>query len=422
MSPLTRLFASVRDRLVQSRFLTISATVHLIIIALLGTTLYYKMEPPKEKGEITSSQLFTEIPRAPEPPRDQPTKVVPIDITKSVPSESHGSSGVPGDRSPIDVVRGSGVADIPVPGADSVNPPVPRDHVPQPPTPPKPGSELTKADLARIKEGTPWKTSKPGMVPTYEFTAFLGRYKDGNWNSTVRQANGQIVGGSLPNLLYCTSKWSKDRIKTNERNVKAIDLASDELFTVKPPFVFLTGTQDFTLTAKEVENLTKYIRCGGAIWGDSSVPGRRSAFDVAFRREMKRVLADVDKEFEPLPADHPIFVQGYFKKVTALPSGVNQYREPVEVMKWGGEVAIIHTLNDYGDMWQIGLDKDGKIDLSRNARGEYVAMNSTLWDQRGLYVRNLEQPSVEEAYKFGINMIFHLITRWENRTASIGSL
>lgn len=421
MSPLTRLFASVRDRLVQSRFLTISATVHLIIIALLGTTLYYKMEPPKEKGEITSSQLITVYKLPPEPPKDPVAPVKPFDPSKSLPAAPASPAGSVVDYTPITVIPGSNPV-MPVPGSGGSNPPAPPDHVPQPPAPPKPGSELTNADLARIKEGTPWKTSKPGMVPTYEFTAFLGRYKDGNWNSTVRQANGQIVGGSLPNLLYCTSKWSKDRIKTNERNVKAIDLASDELFTVKPPFIFLTGTQDFTLTEKEVENLTKYIRCGGAIWGDSSVPGRRSAFDVAFRREMKRVLSDVDKEFEPLPADHPIFVQGYFKKVTALPSGVNQYREPVEVMKWGGEVAIIHTLNDYGDMWQIGLDKNGQIDLSRNARGEYVAMNSTLWDQRGLYVRNLEQPSVEEAYKFGINMIFHLITRWENRTSSIGSL
>lgn len=419
MSPLTRLFASVRDRLVQSRFVTISATVHLLIIALLGTTLYYKVAPP-EKGDFTASEgILPVVPAEPPRPAEQIVKVTLPDPARATQPSPSAPTGPQINFPPINPIQGSG-PDIPIPQMGGIGS-IPqnsgsKDFIPEAPP------ALTKADLARIKEHSTYRTSKPGMVPTYEFTAFLGRYKDGNWNSTVRQANGQIVGGSLPNLLYCTSKWSKDRIKTNERNVKAIDLASDELFTAKPPFIFLTGTRDFTLTDKEVENLQKYIRCGGAIWGDSSVPGRRSAFDVAFRREMKRVLPDVDKEFEPLLADHPIFVQGYFKKVTALPTGVNQYREPVEVMKWGGEVAIIHTLNDYGDMWQIGLDKNGQIDLSRDARGEYVAMNATLWDQRGLYVRNLEQPSVEEAYKFGINMIFHLITRWENRTSAIGSL
>ena len=67
--------------------------------------------------------------------------------------------------------------------------------------------------------------------------------------------NGEITGGSLPNLLYAMSKWSQEKIKTNERKVKAIALDSPELLTARPPFIFLTGTRDFKLTEKEIENL-----------------------------------------------------------------------------------------------------------------------------------------------------------------------
>ena len=33
---------------------------------------------------------------------------------------------------------------------------------------------------------------------------------------------------------------------------------------------------------------------GGAIWGDNALPGWGSRFDVAFRREMKRVVPDIE--------------------------------------------------------------------------------------------------------------------------------
>lgn len=92
------------------------------------------------------------------------------------------------------------------------------------------------------------------------------------------------------------------------------------------------------------------------------------------------------------------------------------------MLRWGGEIAVIHTINDYGDMWQIGLDKDGRIDLSRNTAGEYVAMNPTLWENRGTYVRNIDQPAVEQAYRFGINMVMHLLTRWESRVGGPATL
>ena len=52
------------------------------------------------------------------------------------------------------------------------------------------------------------------------------------------------------------------------------------LLAKKPPFVFFTGHRDFKLNDKEIENLQKYLQLGGAVWGDSSLPGSRSRFDL----------------------------------------------------------------------------------------------------------------------------------------------
>ena len=149
------------------------------------------------------------------------------------------------------------------------------------------------------------------------------------------------------------------------------------------------GTRRFVLTDKEVSNLREYIRVGGCIWGDSSVPGLRSRFDLAFRREMKRVLPDVGLNFEPLPADHPLFTSGYFPKIKQVPAGLNFYQLPIYALKRHGEIAILDTANDYGDMWQLGLNDAGQIDLSIDALHRYVAIHPSLYGLREIYVRNM---------------------------------
>ena len=151
---------------------------------------------------------------------------------------------------------------------------------------------------------------------------------------------------------------------------------------------------------------------GGAIWGDSSVPGRNSRFDLAFRREMKRVLPDKDKDWEELPKNHPILDprQAYFSEIKDVPPGINFYQEPIYALKIYGEIAVIYTANDYGDMWQIGLTDDGEIDMRRNPHdpGLFVATNNDL-------LKNLTKESVTTSYKFGTNIVLHLLTRWESK-------
>jgi len=408
------------DKINNSRFFTISLGLHILLILIFGGTVMYQavQEPPDFEGEGSGFVAAGEAVAAPQPTQIQPQQT---NFTVTAPTtQSNPTTAITAmTATPLDFTMQSVIAP-PVVAPTTV------DAAAVAPAPAQvTGSGMTGADAAAIgafKQG--WGKGKGTGSGTgvrqreFEFIAFLARYDGGNWNSTVQVRNDQVIRGSLPNLLYYMSKVSANKIKTNERNVKIIKLDSDELFTTKPPFIFMTGTRDFKLTEKEVENLRKYVRMGGAIWGDSSVPGQRSRFDIAFRREMKRVIPDVDKDFEPLPPNHPLFTKAYFPEIKQAPPGLNFYAEPVYALKIFDEVAIIYTANDYGDMMQIGLTPDNQIDLGRNASGDYVATNMTIWQNRDIYMNNLTEESVQRSYEFGINLVVHLLTRWDDKVKS----
>lgn len=408
----------VLERFSKSRDFTISFVLHAILVMILGTTVLFKVarEPADFVGE---SGGFVQGAENGQPPPSQQTALQSTSFNVTAPPAALNSAAAI-------------TTTMPSPLSFSVSPAAPAAIAPgasRPIAPLKPGGTsgpMTRAIATEISAFTAgWNKGGPSASALknrdFEFTAYIGKYQGGNWDSTVRLVNNRIETGSLPNLLYTMSAWSKDKIKTNYQRVRAISLESNEIFSIKPPFIFFTGSRDFVLTDKEVQNLQRYVRTGGCIWGDSSLPGLRSRFDIAFRREMKRVIPDVDKDFEPLPADHPIFTSAYFPEIKQVPPGLNFYRLPVFAMKIYGEIAILYTANDYGDMWQIGVNKDGKIDERRNPKNDFIAINPKIWDNRGVYIHNIEPRSLVDTYKFGTNIVVHLLTRWESKVRSAGA-
>ena len=115
------------------------------------------------------------------------------------------------------------------------------------------------------------------------------------------------------NLIYAgteTSRCFSDQFLSSmqqltaiptERRFKSVKLAGDELFGF--PFVVMTGEASFTLTAKERENLKKYLASGGFLLASAGCSS--SDWDKAFRREMHRIFPD--QELEPIPPEHPVF-------------------------------------------------------------------------------------------------------------------
>ncbi len=393
------------DRLAHSRDFSISLILHLVLVVSFGSKMLFEtiQEPPEMTTggeELCAPRASATPPGQPELPQPPVPKIFSLSAPAPVPTKQIVTATLqPQEQNPPAL-------------PSSLLPPAPEilSVKVSPPT-----GDLSREDLTAIQEfRSDWVDKSPGSKPRqYHFTAYIGQYSGGNWNSTIRIENNAIENGSLPNLLYFMSSSSRDRIKTNYKNVRAIRLDSDELFSVKPPFLFLTGTRDFRLSDKEVENLQKYVHLGGAIWGDSSLPGRNSRFDIAFRREMKRVIPDVDKNWEPLPANHPLFREAFFPEIRQVPAGLNFYREPVHVLKIAGQIAVIYTANDYGNMWQVGLDKSGEIDLRKNEKGGLVATDQLIWKENSVYLRNLSPASLLDTYKFGTNVVIHLLNRWE---------
>jgi len=73
-------------------------------------------------------------------------------------------------------------------------------------------------------------------------------------------------------------------------------------------------------------------------------------------------------------------------------------------------------------MWQIGLLPDGKVDMRRNEKSQAVALNENIWNNRSIYLRNISEPSLDLTYKFGTNLVLHLLTRWDSKVKSAPSL
>lgn len=240
-----------------------------------------------------------------------------------------------------------------------------------------------------------------------EFVCYVAQYADGDWAATV---NGDLTQGSIPNLMRMINRWSKGKIKANVVG-RALDLSSQEIFTKKPPFIFFNGHKDFHLTDREIENLRKYLIQGGAIWGDNALAGAGSRFDVAFRREMKRVIPDEDKPFKVIPQTHPIF-NSYFE-IRDLPEGMNYFKEPIEGIEMDGVLAVIYTLNDYGDLMQAVLDEKNKITFGMRYQAKMdIVTNKRFW-RMGWYYRNFDDDSAVSAFQLGINITVHLLTRYQ---------
>ena len=403
----------------KARYMTVSAMLHLLIIITLGGTVLYETVQDAPDFVAGDGSLMSDEAVSVPPQQDQPSVQQP-DYTPTAPTQS-ATTQMSSDVVSITTTATTGTSF----SASAMSVPSPNKvTVASAPTLGKMPS-ITKMDSKQLgkianftggwaKGGTA-TYGQPLKSRKFEFTAYLAKYQGGDWDSTIWMDGDQMRGGSLQNLLFVIGHLSKNKILANAQPVP-LDLSSDEIFQKKPPFIFFTGHRDFRLTDKELENLAEYLRVGGCIWGDSSLPGQRSRFDIAFRREMRRLLPDPSIQWAPLPASHPIYTNNYFPEIKTVPAGINFYDEPVYGLTgYGGEIAVIYTANDYGDMWQFGIDENGQIDLSRDEKRRMIATNEQMWRRRNLYFGNIEPKSLFDSYKFGTNVIIHLLTRWEEK-------
>jgi hypothetical protein len=209
----------------------------------------------------------------------------------------------------------------------------------------------------------------------FRFAPFLANY-GGLETSSAGESN-------LTSLLQFVADESQGKIQTDGA-VAPKRLHLDDILETKPPFVYFAIDSDFVLSEAEILTLQKYVRMGGAIWGNSSNAVRGDG-DVAFRREMRRVIPDSNNSFELISEPFSRATSDlYFPSINAVPPEAH-------ALRYFGELAVIHT--------------------SLNLSSRTVETNE----------RRLRIDPPRPYLEFCMNLVMHLLTRWEQGLAPTGS-
>lgn len=394
------------DKLSRSGYFFAALLLHLIIFLMVATWVIWKpFIPPAD--DFTKTYL---------PPPSAPPPPPPTQIAVQVPNH------VVSPPTPVISTTAPSVSfNIPLPDfTHTVTP----DNLAQKMTqrvaaPSNTISDLRLASIMDTEKG--WGRSSDNIRESNsdprnvvaKFPVYLASYADGDWGcNTVLDAEGKIYAGCLPNLVAKINEWSRGNIK-GEVVPTPLAIGGPDLLSKKPPFIFFTGHKDFVLTDQEIENLRDYLQVGGAIWGDNALAGRGSRFDVAFRREMKRVIPDADKNFEPLAMTDDIFTKSWYN-ITKIPTGMNYYAEPLEHIDIDGKLAILYTPDDYSDMMFMRIlpgDKD--IYYANPPAPNTLFTQISFWEKQNIFYRNFNLESCLAVQQLGMNIIGYMLVRFD---------
>lgn len=248
------------------------------------------------------------------------------------------------------------------------------------------------------------------MVP-YTFNKVTGEMR---WNPVRRELFRESLSQGLPRGDGYHSRGFRWNPKPADPNNH--DFTIEYLLDVDPlpPFIYFTGNDDFELNEKEVLTLYEYIKRGGAIWADSGFAGHRSKFDVAFRREMKRVIVDEDKDFRELAPGNTQFLRGEdaFFDLPMTPPGMQYYNSPIQVMEtFPGIYSIVLTKNGYGNLLRFELSLvNNAFQLGGDrGRGRWATYMNRFSNE---IFRGVNEENVKNAYFLGTNILVYMLHRW----------
>jgi hypothetical protein len=163
---------------------------------------------------------------------------------------------------------------------------------------------------------------------------------NGDWDPTPH---------ALPNLMKYIQKNTTLNVQFKREKV---DLAAVDVF--QHPVLYMTGLRDFKLTDAQLSRLRTYLTSGGVLLADAAAG--RKAFDVAFRREIKRVLPNAElKGLEP--GKSPVFQMpfrittvDYENLVKAQNPGLNV--PALEGVAIDGQLGVIYSPLSLSNGWE----------------------------------------------------------------------
>ncbi|MCY3022991.1 MAG: DUF4159 domain-containing protein [Planctomycetota bacterium] len=154
--------------------------------------------------------------------------------------------------------------------------------------------------------------------------------------------------GGPENLLRTLARDTN--VKVTFRR-KTVDPATDSLKDVQ--FLYLSGCHNMVLSDAAVEAVRGFLGRGGTLFIDNT-QGLKT-FDLAVRREMKRILPNAD--FKTIGLEHELF-STYFKISKVAYTPAVQRLDPkldgpqFEGLQLDGDVRVIYSKYDLGGGWQ----------------------------------------------------------------------
>jgi hypothetical protein len=396
------------EKLNRSGYLVGAILLHLLIFLIVATWVVFQApKPPAD--DFTKTYVPSAPPPPPPPPQQQETMKLPSHIAPA-PTAIIAHNNMPTFSVPLPNLNPSVSIDPMLNNTVAPHSMSTADHL------------AARLPLIKAMETQSWHRSQENIEDSNgdphnvvaTFPVYLASYADGDWGCNVTLNNGAIEAGSLPDLVAKMNEWSHANLKGTVVPTP-LDIGGPDLMAKKPPFIFFTGHKDFILTDQEVANLQEYLQNGGAIWGDNCLPGFGSRFDVAFRREMKRVVPDLDKQFQKVPMDYDIFTKSWFN-LTKLPLGMNFYGEPIEHLDLDGKLAILYTPNDYSDLMTMRILPGDTTMEGTNPKfgsGSPLYTFGSFWYNSSIFFRNYTLPSCLDAHRMGMNIIGYLLVRFD---------
>jgi len=181
---------------------------------------------------------------------------------------------------------------------------------------------------------------------------------DGDWDPTPH---------GLPNLMKYLSRHTTLSVQFKR---VPVSLSEDKVFD--HVVLYMAGLRDFKFTNGEVARLRTYLASGGVLVADAAAGC--SEFDVAFRREIKRVLPKA--QLKTIPLDHPLYKAPFTIRTVNYTEAVRAAEPQLNAPALQGitidaALAVIYSPYSLGNGWeQISYPYNlGSADVDALRRG-----------------------------------------------------
>ncbi len=190
--------------------------------------------------------------------------------------------------------------------------------------------------------------------------------------------NAKGFAGVLCNVSEALSQATSVKAA---KDPNTLTLEDPDIFS--HPLLFMAGHYGPILNESEITNLREHLTKGGFLLATSCCGN--DSFTKTFYREMKKVFPD--KEFEPLPPEHPVFHTFYtIEKVRCL-FGAGEENEKIKPPPLRG------------------IDIEGRTVVIFSPYALTCG-----WTRRSNCIASCIRFATEDAFKIGINAIIYALT------------